>query len=199
MMGCQHNAKNTLDKNYLYFAEKRGAKVFAETRVTDVRPLHGKIDGSDGYQVTTERSTSWLDKQRRSVTARSVIFAGSALGTQELLFRLKQDGSLPNISKELGNGVRTNAESICRRAFSWPVGGHDAGCRHRFRHLPGPAHAHRGDTLPVRLGRHGPAGHADGRRQAGMDAHPHLDWHGVAPPAAVSAHEQPFRLCPRRR
>lgn len=42
MTGCQHNAKNTLDKNYLYFAEKNGAQVFAETRVIDVRPLEGK-------------------------------------------------------------------------------------------------------------------------------------------------------------
>ena len=39
MMGCRYNAKNTLDKNYLYLAEKRGARVFAETKVVDVRPL----------------------------------------------------------------------------------------------------------------------------------------------------------------
>lgn len=26
MMGCRHNAKNSLDKNYLYFAEKKGPK-----------------------------------------------------------------------------------------------------------------------------------------------------------------------------
>ena len=28
MMGCRYNAKNTLDKNYLYLAEKHGAQVF---------------------------------------------------------------------------------------------------------------------------------------------------------------------------
>ena len=39
MMGCRYNAKNTLDKNYLYLAEKHGARVFAETRVVDVKPL----------------------------------------------------------------------------------------------------------------------------------------------------------------
>src|SRR5678816_2777882 len=35
MVGCRYNAKNTLDKNYLYFAEKRGARILAETRVVD--------------------------------------------------------------------------------------------------------------------------------------------------------------------
>ena len=59
MMGCRYNAKNTLDKNYLYLAEKRGARVFAETRVVDVRPLDGSADGSDGYEVRTVPSTAW--------------------------------------------------------------------------------------------------------------------------------------------
>jgi cholesterol oxidase len=46
MVGCRYNAKNTLDKNYLYLAEKHGARVFAETRVVDVTPLNGAADGS---------------------------------------------------------------------------------------------------------------------------------------------------------
>ncbi len=112
MVGCKHNAKNTLDKNYLYLAEKRGAQVFAETKVVDVRPLNGKEDGSDGYAVFTERSTAWFDKQRRSFRCRGVVFAASSLGTMELLFRLKQSGSLPRISGDLGKRVRTNAESL---------------------------------------------------------------------------------------
>lgn len=112
MMGCTHNAKNTLDKNYLYLAEKRGAKVFAETRVVDVRPLNGRADGADGYEVFTERSTAWFDKQRRSFRCRGVVFAASSLGTMDLLFRLKQKGSLPRISDDLGKRVRTNAESL---------------------------------------------------------------------------------------
>jgi cholesterol oxidase len=112
MVGCKHNAKNTLDKNYLYFAERRGAQVFAETKVVDVRPLNGKLDGSDGYEVHTECSTAVFDKQRRSFRCRSVVFAASSLGTVELLFRLKQRGSLPRISDDLGKRVRTNAESL---------------------------------------------------------------------------------------
>jgi cholesterol oxidase len=111
MMGCRYNAKNTLDKNYLYLAEKTGAKVFAETRVVDVKPL-GAAGGSEGYEVRTVKSTSPLRKQPRRFTCRSVVFAASALGTMDLLFRLKQNGSLPAISDQLGNRVRTNAESL---------------------------------------------------------------------------------------
>ncbi|WP_247535928.1 GMC family oxidoreductase [Ralstonia pseudosolanacearum] len=112
MVGCKHNAKNTLDKNYLYFAEKRGAQVFAETKVVDVRPLNGKEDGSEGYEIFTERSTAWFNRQQRSFRCRGLVFAASSLGTMELLFRLKQRGSLPRISNDLGKRVRTNAESL---------------------------------------------------------------------------------------
>jgi cholesterol oxidase len=111
MMGCRYNAKNTLDKNYLYLAEKRGAQVFAETRVVDVLPLNG-TDGSDGYEVRTVKSTAWVHTERRRFTCGSVVFAASALGTMDLLFRLKTKGSLPAISNQLGNRVRTNAESL---------------------------------------------------------------------------------------
>ncbi|HBY59569.1 MAG TPA: cholesterol oxidase [Solibacterales bacterium] len=112
MVGCRFGAKNTLDKNYLYLAEKRGAEVFPETRVVDVRPLNGKEDGSDGYEVETVSSTSWFGARRRRFTARAVVFAASALGTMDLLHRLKESGSLPKVSDELGNYVRTNAESL---------------------------------------------------------------------------------------
>ncbi|HUI41973.1 MAG TPA: GMC family oxidoreductase [Terriglobia bacterium] len=112
MMGCRYNAKNTLDKNYLYFAEKNGAQVFAETKVVDVVPLNGRADGSDGYEVRTVKSTAWLGKQPRRFRCRGVVFAASALGSMDLLFRLKERGSLPALSGQLGHRVRTNAESL---------------------------------------------------------------------------------------
>lgn len=111
MVGCRFNAKNTLDKNYLYFAEKRGAQIFAETRVVDVRP-RGAPDGSEGYELRTERSTAWFAKQPRTFTTRHVVLAASALGTMDLLMRMKEAGALPAISDRLGHDVRTNSESI---------------------------------------------------------------------------------------
>lgn len=112
LAGCRYNAKNTLDKNYLYLAEKHGAKVYAETKVVDVKPLNGKTDGADGYEVYTVNSLSLFPSERRRFTARKVIFSASSLGTQALLFNLKDKGSLPNISDQLGKRVRTNAESL---------------------------------------------------------------------------------------
>jgi cholesterol oxidase len=110
MVGCRFNAKNTLDKNYLWFAEKRGAVIHAETRVVDLTPLGDA--GADGYDVATERSTAWFAKRRRTFRARHVVLAASALGTMDLLLRLKQRGRLPALSPRLGEDVRTNSESI---------------------------------------------------------------------------------------
>ena len=112
MMGCRHGAKNTLDQNYLYLAEKHGAQVFAETRVVDVKPLDGMADGSHGYEVSTVKSTAHFNRQPRSFTCRGVVFAASSLGTMELLFHLKERASLPAISDQLGRRVRTNSESL---------------------------------------------------------------------------------------
>jgi cholesterol oxidase len=112
MMGCHHGAKNTLDMNYLYLAEKHGGKVFAETRVVDVRPLDGIADGSNGYEVRTVKSTALFNRHPRRFTCRGVVFSASSLGTMELLFHLNEKGSLPRISDQLGRRVRTNSESL---------------------------------------------------------------------------------------
>ena len=84
MVGCRHGAKNTLMKNYLWFAEKLGVQIEPERQVTEIRPL-GAADGSEGYTVASERSGSWLRKRRRTLTARGVIVAAGALGTNNLL------------------------------------------------------------------------------------------------------------------
>jgi cholesterol oxidase len=112
MMGCRFGAKNTLDLNYLYLAESLGAKIFPETQVVDVKPLSGSEDGSEGYEVTSRKSTAWFSKQPRRFTTRAVVFSASSLGTMELLFRLREKNSLPHISPQLGKHVRTNSESL---------------------------------------------------------------------------------------
>jgi cholesterol oxidase len=112
IMGCRYGAKNTLDLTYLYLAEKRGARVFPETKVVDVRPLEGARDGSIGYEVHTVSSTAWIRRHAQRFTCRSVVLSASSLGTMELLFNLKERGSLPAISTQLGKHVRTNSESL---------------------------------------------------------------------------------------
>jgi cholesterol oxidase len=113
MVGCRHNAKNTLVKNYLYFAEKWGAELRAECEVRDVRLLPpGQADGAR-YEVIFRSATGWLFKPEKRVRARSVVFSAGALGTQRLLFRCRDiTRSLPDISSHLGNMVRTNSEAL---------------------------------------------------------------------------------------
>jgi cholesterol oxidase len=113
MVGCRHNAKNTLVKNYLYFAEKQGAQVWPECEVRDIRPLpEGQPDGAR-YEVSYRSSTAWLSRPERRVRARNVILSAGALGTLRLLFRCRDvTRSLPNISPRLGDLVRTNSEAV---------------------------------------------------------------------------------------
>jgi cholesterol oxidase len=109
MVGCRYNAKNTLPKNYLYFAEKNGAEVHAEVEVVDVQP-----STSDGarYEITCQNSTS-IFKRKQTVHARNVIFSAGVMGTMKLLLKLRDvKRSLPNLSGRLGHMVRTNSEAI---------------------------------------------------------------------------------------
>jgi cholesterol oxidase len=111
MVGCRYHAKNTLDKNYLYLAEKRGAVVIPETRVTRIEPA-GAPDGSEGYRLFTERSTSLFRTPKGELRAKGVILAGGVLGTVPLLLSCKQNGALPRLSDEVGNYLRTNSEAL---------------------------------------------------------------------------------------
>jgi cholesterol oxidase len=111
MVGCRYNAKNTLVKNYLWFAERMGVEIHPERTVADIRPLRA-ADGSDGYVVTSEHSGRWFRKDRREITAKGVVVAAGALGTNMLLQRCRLGGSLPELSERIGYLVRTNSEAI---------------------------------------------------------------------------------------
>jgi cholesterol oxidase len=113
MVGCRYNAKNTLVKNYLYLAEKWGARIMAECDVRDIRPLPACQPDGARFEVVYRRSTSWLVKPEHTLRARNVVFSAGALGTLRLLFRCRDvTRSLPKISNRLGDLVRTNSESL---------------------------------------------------------------------------------------
>ncbi len=105
MTGCRVGAKNTLDHNYLFLAEKRGAEVRAETEVSAVRP---RAEG--GYRIEAKHS---LGDERSVFTADRVIFAGGVMGTIPLLLRMREDPKgLPRLSARVGSSVRTNHEAL---------------------------------------------------------------------------------------
>jgi cholesterol oxidase len=108
MTGCRHGAKNTLDKNYLYLARKRGLELKADTEVVHVAPRPG-----GGYDLEVREGRQYLLRRRGMYAAKNVIFSAGTLGTNSLLLRMKADPTgLPAISDQLGRRIRTNSESL---------------------------------------------------------------------------------------
>jgi cholesterol oxidase len=106
MTGCRVGAKNTLDRNYLYLAERLGVRVEPETEVTR---LGARPEG--GYRLETRGS---LERgQRRVFTADRVVLSGGVMGTVPLLLEMRADPEgLPNLSSCVGKFIRTNNEAI---------------------------------------------------------------------------------------
>ena len=121
LAGCVNGAKNTLDKNYLYFAEKGGARVQPEANVLDIRPIYGEsVDGAR-YEITFEKTTAWFVKPQRRVRARSVVFsAGVMASTASALCSAGVDGMGTALSpaggKELGAVQPTSDNDRTRTA-----------------------------------------------------------------------------------
>ena len=110
-LGCNTHSKNTLDLNYLWFAEKAGAQVHPLHHVSRLAPLPG-----GGYTVY------WDDLHRLrsgAVNARNVVVSAGTMGSPELLLRAKfgyRRGSrfipptLPRISEMLGRYFSGNGD-----------------------------------------------------------------------------------------
>ena len=107
MTGCRYGAKNTLVKNYLGLAESSGAQVHP---LTMVKGFQQRADGL--WEVHTARTGGKLRRRPKTFTARHVILAAGTYGTQKLLFKMRDGGTLPKLSDRLGVLTRTNSESI---------------------------------------------------------------------------------------
>ncbi len=116
MVGCRHNAKNTLDKNYLFFAERNGAEIRAESKVIRIAPIaneKGLYDGTAGYEITVRVGMGVIAKETYTITTRGVVISAGVLGTIPLLLKMRNvDKTLPNISSQLGREVMTNSETL---------------------------------------------------------------------------------------
>jgi cholesterol oxidase len=107
LTGCAHGSKNTLDRNYLYLAQKLGATILPNRKVA------GIIPGIDGVYTLRVKDPTRLMKRRPDIRAKKVVIAAGVQGTLELLFRCRDiDKTLPHVSKQLGTVVRTNSEAI---------------------------------------------------------------------------------------
>ncbi len=118
MVGCRHNAKNTLDKNYLYLAESLGVKVLPETKVVSLSPINEKgvldpeASGEFGYEIATESTTGWFGFPKNTYRAKNIVLSGGVMGTVGLLLKMQQENKLIRLSEKLGDTVRTNSETV---------------------------------------------------------------------------------------
>ncbi|HMQ49023.1 MAG TPA: GMC family oxidoreductase [Saprospiraceae bacterium] len=108
MVGCRYNAKNTLEKNYLWFAEKNGAEILPET-------LAYRIEYKEGlYHIHTQRSGTRWNARRKVIQAKGLVVSAGVLGTLKLLLKQKYEAdTLTRLSDTLGNNLRTNSEMLC--------------------------------------------------------------------------------------
>jgi len=111
-IGCDVYAKNTLDRNYIPWAEKHGAEVRELHLVSNVEPIEG------GYRVSYDRLKDG-GRIPGSQTARIVIIAAGSLGSTELLLRCRDlTGSLPNVSPFLGHDWSSNGDFLTPAFYS---------------------------------------------------------------------------------
>ncbi len=106
MIGCRHEAKNTLDRNYLWLAERLGVEIHAEREAIDLAPL------PDGGYAVVARRPGGRDGSLERYRAREVVLAAGVLGTLRLLLSARDRGRLTRLSPRLGDNVRTNSEAV---------------------------------------------------------------------------------------
>jgi cholesterol oxidase len=113
-IGCDVDAKNTLDRNYLAIAEKHGA---------EIRPLHlvGGIETEgSGYRVHYE-AIGGGEREAGSATAGRVIVAAGSLGSTELLLRCRDVArTLPGLSAQLGRNWSSNGDFLTPAVYRKP-------------------------------------------------------------------------------
>ena len=108
MVGCRENAKNSLDRNYLWFAEKSGLEILPGTKAEKI------IFQDNLYFIETKQITSLLPGKKKVFKAKGIVVAAGTLGTLELLLKQKYKyNTLTSLSDKLGYELRTNAETLC--------------------------------------------------------------------------------------
>lgn len=116
-IGCPVKAKNTLDLNYIPWAEKHGAEVRPLHQVSHVEPLddetyrvwYQRLDGPNNDPDSRGGNMRNLESE----DAKLVVVAAGSLGSTELLLRSRdQFGTLSRLSPRLGHGWSSNGDFL---------------------------------------------------------------------------------------
>jgi cholesterol oxidase len=128
MIGCRENAKNTLPKNYLYFAEKLGVEIRSEAQVTEISKVKDGVKDGARYRVRYHNPKHGILSGKAEVYAANVIVAAGVIGTLDLLLHCREVyRTLPELSVRLGDNVRTNNEAFLGVTDQNPDSNHTEG------------------------------------------------------------------------
>jgi len=116
--GCNSNAKNSLDKNYLRAAQRTGRVTLnAMHNVTNVTQQGGRYRVH--CDVLTEKGTVIY---RHVITCTYLFLAAGSVNTTKLLLKAKASGSLP-VNGEVGKHWGNNGDYLIGRAgVTSPIG-----------------------------------------------------------------------------
>lgn len=125
LLGGDIGATNSLDRNYLFLAERRGAEIRPLCEADRIEPLDG---GGFAVHYTRRRPLEgrlrrilalWLpslveaSEEARSITARRVVVAAGSIGSTELLLRNREvHGTLPHLGPGLGRSYFSNGDYV---------------------------------------------------------------------------------------
>lgn len=125
ILGGDIDAKNTLDKNYLFLAQNAGAEIRSMHEVQKIAPLPG-----GGYRVDSfvhrplesrwrKFVRAWIpfcqksEGAAASCSAQRVVVAAGSIGSTELLLRCRDvEKTLSELSPALGHRYTTNGDFI---------------------------------------------------------------------------------------
>ena len=119
-VGCSRNAKNSLDKNYLYLAEMRyGVNILNSYRATAVRYLGEVEDEEDDSRYVVDGKLTIVKPNEDGLSdvsvgksidvrlkARNVVVSCGTVETNSLLLQMKKDElGLPNLPDSVGTNI----------------------------------------------------------------------------------------------
>ncbi len=112
VLGGDIEAKNSLDRNYLFLAQKHGAEIRALCQADRIEPLEG-----GGWRVHIRQrgmdAEGGAEEHAGSVTARRLVLAAGSIGSTELLLRNRDvHGTLDRLSPALGTRYTSNGDYV---------------------------------------------------------------------------------------
>lgn len=124
--GANSGYKNSLDKNYLKYAEDTGRVVIQErSNVTSIK------ENGSGFQVAYDSiDESGNTLSRHTVDCDYLFMGAGSMGTSALLVKARHKGTLPKLNSEIGKHWGNNGDTFGVIKIGRPAGSSSGGPAH---------------------------------------------------------------------